>query len=176
MADVYIAEIRMFGCNFAPYQWAQCNGQLISIQTNTALFSLLGTTYGGNGQTTFGLPNLQGRGAMCFGNGPGLTPRVLGETSGSSNVTLLSTEMPQHNHTARGADVDGDLNSPSGNAWAGPGADRDLSWYSNNATSVNHLAANILSATGGSQPHNNLMPYQGINFCIALTGVFPARN
>src|SRR5437868_2425626 len=115
MSEPFLGEIRMFAGNFAPTGWAFCNGQILSIAQNTALFSLLGTTYGGNGQTTFGLPNLQGRVPMHWGTGAGLTPRTLGETSGSENVTLLSTQMPAHTHSIEASTGQGDQFSPAGN-------------------------------------------------------------
>lgn len=173
--DPFIAEIRMFGLNFNPRGWAQCNGQILSIAQNTALFSLLGTTYGGNGQSTFGLPNLMGRAAMGNGQGPGLSTRDLGEEGGSASVTLLASQMPVHTHTARGNDSDGTLPSPAGNVWAGPGADRDLAWY-NNGTPNTAMSPTTLSVAGGGFPHNNMMPYLTMTFCIALQGVFPTRN
>lgn len=176
MADQYVAEIRVFGFNFAPTGWAMCNGQILSISQNTALFSLLGTNYGGNGQSTFALPDLQGRAPMQEGQGPGLSQRFLGETGGSETTSLILSEMPNHTHNAIGSNGDGLNPSPEGNVWAGPGADRNLVLYSSsNATPVQMNPA-ALSPVGGSQPHNNLMPYLTLNFCIALQGVFPPRS
>lgn len=173
--DPFVAEIRIFPFNFAPKGWAFCDGQLLPLSQNTALFSLLGTTYGGDGKSNFALPNLQGSAPMHPGQGPGLSLHDLGEASGSETVTLLQTEMPSHNHTMKANGNDGLSPSPAGNVSAGPGADRDLFWYKDgtpNAT-MNPLALNL---AGGSQPHNNMMPYLTLNFCIALQGVYPARS
>ena len=176
MADAFVAEIRMFGCNFAPRSWAYCNGQILPIAQNTALFSLLGTTYGGNGTTNFALPNLQGRAANNQGQGPGLSLYQLGQTSGTSTVTLISNQMPPHTHTAFADNGDGvNGNGPGGHAWATPSADRDASLYDTNGALVN-MAPTALANTGGGGPHNNLMPYLVVGFCIALQGIFPARN
>ena len=176
MADAYIAEIRMFGCNFAPRSWAYCNGQLLPIAQNTALFSLLGTTYGGNGQTNFGLPNLQGMAANGQGQGPGLSSYQLGQTGGASSVTLLANQIAPHTHTAIGDNGDGvNGNGPVGHAWATPSAERDANLYDTNGALVN-MAANALANTGGSSPHNNMMPYQVVGFCICMQGIFPSRN
>ena len=176
MADAYVAEIRMFGCNFAPRSWAYCNGQIMSIAQNTALFSLLGTTYGGNGQTTFALPNLQGKAANSMGQGPGLSSYQLGQTGGTSTVTLVANQIAPHTHTAIGDNGDGTNGfGPSGHAWATPSADRDINLYDTNGALVN-MAPTALANAGGSQPHNNLMPYLVVGFCIALQGIFPARN
>lgn len=177
MSEPYLAEIRMFGCNFAPRGWALCNGQIMSIAQNTALFSLLGTTYGGNGQTTYALPDLQGRAPMEQGSGAGLTPRVLGEEGGTPNVTLLSTEMPLHSHAISGAVI----------ANSNPGETPSTTSLFTNS-SPNQLYANAVGSTpvilapqsitfaGGSQPHNNMQPYLAVTFVIALQGIFPARN
>ena len=176
MADSFIAEIRMFGCNFAPRNWAFCNGQLLPIAQNTALFSLLGTTYGGNGTSNFALPNLQGNAANGQGQGPGLSPYQLGQTGGSSTVTLNSNQIPVHTHTAIGDNGDGvNGNGPIGHAWATPSADRDINLYDTSGALVN-MSPNALANTGGGGPHNNLMPYLVVNFCICLFGVFPSRN
>ena len=176
MSTPFVAEIRMFGCNFPPRGWAQCNGQILSIAQNTALFSLLGTTYGGNGQTNFGLPNLQGSAANNMGQGPGLSNYVLGQTGGAGSVTLTGNQIPPHTHTAVGDNGDGvNGNGPAAHAWATPVADRDINLYDTNGALVN-MSATALTNTGGSQPHNNLMPYQVQNFCIAMQGIFPSRN
>jgi microcystin-dependent protein len=175
MAEPFIAEIRIFPFNFAPTGWAFCNGQLLPLAQNTALFSLLGTTYGGDGRSTFGLPNLQGRAPMHPGQGPGLSLHDLGETGGSETVSLLQSEIPSHTHTMRANSGDGISPTPTNNVASGAGADRDLFWYKDgtaNATMNN----NALSSSGGNQPHNNMQPYLTINFCIALQGVFPPRT
>jgi microcystin-dependent protein len=177
MSTPFVAEIRIFAFNFAPTGWALCNGQIMSIAQNTALFSLLGTTYGGNGQTTFGLPDLQGSVPIHQGQGQGLSLYQLGQTGGSETETLLISEIPLHTHTARASNTDGLFPAPTNNSWAAPGADVDLFWYdavpSGAPVQMSPLA---LSLAGGSLPHNNLMPYLTLNFCIALQGVFPARN
>lgn len=175
MADPFVAEIRIFGFNFAPRGWAFCNGQLLPISQNTALFSLLGTTYGGDGKSTFALPDLQGATPMGSGQGPGLSDRFLGEQSGSQNVTLLQSEMPAHSHQLGAQNVPlGGVVSANGNTLnrAGGGG---TPYGSANLTLAN-MAPQTLSITGGSQPHNNLQPYLTMNFCIAMQGIFPPRG
>jgi microcystin-dependent protein len=173
----YIAEIRMFAGNFAPRGWAFCDGQILSIASNTALFSLLGTTFGGNGQTTFALPDLRGRVAVGPRQGPGLPNYNLGEMSGETNHTLIITEMPAHNHQAQAAGNSngGDSTSPNGNTWASSTA-RDSIYI--NAAPNGPMAANTVTVgiAGGSQPHNNMQPYTGINYIICLEGIYPSRN
>lgn len=173
--DPFVAEIRIFPFNFPPTGWAFCDGQLMPISQNTALFSLLGVTYGGDGKSTFALPNFQGVAPLQQGQGTGLSLYDLGQLGGEENVTLLQTEMPSHSHTMRANNSDGTQPSPANNVAAGPGADRDLFWYKEGTPSstMNLLA---LSLTGGSLPHNNMMPYLTLNFCIALQGVYPARS
>jgi microcystin-dependent protein len=175
MADPFVAEVRIFPCNFAPKGWAFCDGQLLAISQNTALFSLLGTTYGGNGQSNFALPNLQGRSPLQPGQGPGLSLYDLGEQGGSENVTLINTEMPAHTHNARASTTDGSLPAPGSNAWAIPGADRDLFIYNAGANNQVNMAPDALNISGNNQPHNNLMPYLTLTYCIALQGIFPQR-
>ena len=174
MSNPFLAEIRIFTGGFAPKGWALCDGQLMSISQNTALFSLLGTTYGGNGTSNFALPNLQGCAPMQAGQGPGLSLRDLGETAGEQTVTLLQTEMPAHSHTAQ-ASTTGGLPDPSANVWAS-GLKGHGNFYS--ATSANNVQMNpfATSIAGGSQPHNNMPPFLGLTFIIALQGVFPARS
>lgn len=167
----YIGQISMAGFNFAPRGWALCNGQLLSIAQNTALFSLLGTTYGGDGRVTFGLPNLQGRVPVHQGTGQGLTPRVMGETSGSETVTLISTQMPMHNHLVNVTSADSTSKNPT-NGFLGGTASPIYAAGSNGNT----LNPQAVSLAGGNQPHNNMQPYQVVNFIIALTGIFPSRN
>ncbi|WP_317173241.1 phage tail protein [Hymenobacter duratus] len=174
---VYIGEIIMFAGNFPPRGYAFCDGQILAIAQNTALFSLLGTTYGGNGQTTFALPDLRGRFPMHAGQGPGLSPHNLGERAGVENVTLTINQMPLHNHTMGGAAATtspGNTNNPSGALLAndGAGGAQYATGVSSNAT----LAGGSTNAAGGSQPHDNMPPYQCINFCIALEGIYPSRN
>ncbi|HEY1939550.1 MAG TPA: tail fiber protein [Candidatus Angelobacter sp.] len=175
MSNPFVAEIRIFAGNFAPKGWALCNGQLMSISQNTALFSLLGTTYGGDGKSTFALPNLQGSAPLQQGQGPGLSLRDLGEIGGEQNVTLLQSEMPAHNHTAQGAAGAG-VGDPTNNAWAS-GAKGFGNVYSPSAQATNvQMNPFALSVAGGSLPHNNMMPYLGLTFIIALQGVFPPRS
>jgi microcystin-dependent protein len=177
MSEPYIGEIIMFAGNFAPRGWAFCNGQILSIAQNTALFSILGTTYGGNGQTTFALPNLQGRVPMHWGAGPGLTPRDLGETSGTETVTLISSQMPAHNHIVNANTAAGTGTEPTNSFIAGV-ADANSgglfpAFESTANTTLNPMAVGV---AGGSQPHANMQPYQCVSFIIALQGVFPSRN
>jgi microcystin-dependent protein len=172
MADPFVAEIRIFGFNFAPQGWAFCQGQLLPLSQNTALFSLLGTTYGGNGKSNFALPNLQGSAPMFWGQGPGLSLHDLGEMSGSENVTLLESEMPAHSHQAG---VVADLSNSGG--IPGPQsylAIANIATYKSTANTT--MSPSQLSITGGSLPHNNMQPYLTLNFCIALQGVFPPRS
>jgi microcystin-dependent protein len=171
MADPFVAEIRIIPFNFAPKGWAFCDGQLMPLSQNTALFSLLGTTYGGNGQSNFALPNLQGSAPMQPGQGPGLSLRDLGETGGEETVTLLETEMPSHTHTAKGGGLLANQVSPVGNTWSG--APQNPYTATSNSTTMNPAA---LSVSGGSQPHNNMPPYLTFYFVIALQGVFPPRT
>lgn len=176
MSNPFIAEIRIFTGNFAPKGWALCDGQVMSISQNTALFSLLGTTYGGNGTSNFALPNLQGCAPMQAGQGPGLTLRDLGETGGEQTVTLLQTEMPAHLHTAQGAAAAATTGDPTNACWAG-GQHRTDVLYSNQAASTGQaMSPQATSVAGGSLPHNNMPPFLGLTFIIALQGVFPARS
>jgi microcystin-dependent protein len=175
MSSPFVAEIRIFGFNFAPVGWALCNGQLLPISQNTALFSLLGTTYGGNGTSTFGLPNLQGCAPLDAGQGPGLSDRVLGETGGQTTVTLSSNHLPIHAHSNAAFTSAGNQNSPVNNACATAKVQRQTAnlYSSTDGATMN---AGALAATGGGQPHNNMPPYLVLNFCIAMQGVFPSRN
>jgi microcystin-dependent protein len=174
--DPFVAEIRILPFNFAPKGWAQCNGQLLPISQNTALFSLLGTYYGGDGKSTFALPDLQDCAAMFWGQGPGLSLRDLGEKSGSENVTLIITEMPVHTHTAN-ANVAGGQANPAGLVWGTSSAAKAAAnFYAPAAAAPVIMNPTALSITGGSQPHNNMPPYLAMNYCIALQGVFPPRS
>jgi microcystin-dependent protein len=173
MSDPFVAEIRMFAGNFAPTGWALCHGQLMPISQNTALFALIGTYYGGNGQTNFALPNLQDRTPMFWGQGSGLSPRDIGEQSGSSSVTLIQTEMPAHNHQMNANSTAGGLGTPSNTAFGGGGRGRPA-FYTNGA--ANTPMGGTTSVVGASFPHNNRQPYLGLTFIIALQGIFPARN
>ncbi len=171
MADPFVAEIRIFPFNFAPKGWAWCNGQLLPISQNTALFSLLGTTYGGDGKSTFALPNLQGSAPMHPGQGPGLSLHDLGETGGSETVTLLESEIPGHAHFARGSTEDDDATTPVGNSYG----NLTVAYAAGNSATA-MMAPQALAPAGGDQPHNNMQPYLTLNFCIALQGVFPPRT
>ena len=171
--EPFIAEIYMGGMNFAPRGFASCQGQLIAIAQNTALFSLLGTTFGGNGQTTFALPDLRGRVPMGQGQGPGLSPRTLGEVAGTETVTLISTQIPAHTHPLNAVSEVGDASAPSGNYLANSGAlDKE---YKSTGTVV-QMNAGAVGSAGSSQPHANLQPYLVLNFYIAVEGIFPSRN
>ena len=178
MSAPFVAEIRIFPFNFAPKGWAFCNGQLLPISQNTALFSLLGTTYGGDGKSTFALPNLQDSTPMQQGQGSGLSLRDLGEIGGEQNVTLLQTEMPVHSHTAQGASglgPSGALPSPVNNIWGS--ASKGLgSLYAPSGANNVQMSPVALNISGGNLPHNNMMPYLTLNFCIALQGVYPPRT
>lgn len=176
MADPFVAEIRVFPFNFAPKGWAQCDGQLIAISQNTALFSLLGTTYGGNGKSNFALPNLQGAVPMHPGQGPGLSLHDLGESAGTDTVTLLQTEIPVHTHQAM-ANAGGQVSSNAVNTAWGSGGFGSLAMYATPpAGSLVNMSPQALAMAGNDQPHNNLQPYLVLNFCIALQGIFPPRG
>ncbi|UXI69277.1 phage tail protein [Tahibacter amnicola] len=174
MADPFVAEIRIFPFNFAPTGWAFCDGQLLPISQNTALFSLLGTTYGGNGKSNFALPDMQGNAPMHPGQGQGLSLRDLGEIGGSQFVTLIQSEMPVHTHAMQGQNSNSNLNDPATAVLARPFGGGNLYKTPSGATVVN-MAPQTISPAGGSLPHNNMMPYLTLNFCIAMQGVFPAR-
>lgn len=174
----YIAEIRMFAGNFAPRNWALCQGQILSIAQNTALFSLLGTTYGGNGQTTFALPDLRGRVPVGTGQGPGLSDVQLGEVAGEPNHTLITSEIPAHNHAATAPAASASTTAtPSASVAPGPvtlGAGVSKS-FGTTDLAIN-LGAPTIGLAGGSQPHNNMQPYLGMNYIICMFGIFPSRN
>ncbi len=172
MADPFVAEIRIFPFNFAPKGWAFCDGQILPLSQNTALFSLLGTTYGGNGTSNFALPDLQGRAPMHPSQGPGLSLHDLGETGGSETVSLLESEIPSHAHTANAVSGDGISQSPADQRYAtGTG----VGMYAPPGATV-ALSDNSVAPAGGDQPHNNMQPYLTLNFNIALQGVFPPRT
>jgi|ERR1043166_4588898 microcystin-dependent protein len=173
MSDPFVAEIRIFGFNFAPTGWAQCNGQILPISQNTALFSLLGTMYGGNGQSTFALPDLQGSAPMFWGQGQGLSLYDEGQSGGSEFVTLIQSEMPVHPHTWTASNQDGTDQSPVAELMAGGVG--GVSTYAA-PSAIKQMAPNAIAPAGGDQPHNNMMPYLTLNFCIALQGVFPPRS
>jgi microcystin-dependent protein len=176
MADPFVAEIRIYPFSFAPKGWAFCDGQLLPISQNTALFSLLGTTYGGDGKSTFALPDMQGNAPMHPGQGPGLSLHDLGETGGSETVTLLESEIPSHTHAMRAHNLDAaDAQNPSPNTSLAQSA-QGFAYQSVTNTNLTLMAAQTLPPAGGSQPHNNMMQYLTLNFCIALQGVFPPRT
>ncbi|NOT85111.1 MAG: phage tail protein [Methylococcaceae bacterium] len=172
MMDPFIGEIRCFGFNFAPPGWAMCNGQLLAITQNTALFSILVTSYCGDGRTTFALPNMQGKVAMGEGQGNGLTLRTLGEVGGAEAATLTVAQMPPHIHAALAANRPGNTYVPQGGTWAKDAGGSKLYGTTGGA----QMAADTLSAVGGGQPHANMQPYRVLNFCIAVQGIFPPRN
>lgn len=173
MSEAYIGQIMLFGGNFAPRNWALCQGQLLSIASNTALFSILGTSYGGNGTTTFGLPDLRGRVPFHWGQGPGLSNRVLGEMGGVESVTLTVNDLPSHTHTLRALDGPPDGRSPAGTVLAV--TPQDSAQYSSSAPNAS-MSAQAILATGNSQPHNNMQPYLAVTYIICLYGIFPSRN
>jgi microcystin-dependent protein len=179
--DPFVGEIRCFGFNFAPVGWAQCNGQIMSIQQNTALFSLLGTYYGGNGTSNFGLPNLQGNVPIGQGNGPGLTSFVIGETGGEPGHTLVLGEMPLHNHNVPAKAGPGATPTPvAGSTLAeghagGRGTGVAINHYTTNARTTT-LNPTVVGNAGGGLPHLNMQPSLTMNWCIAMIGVYPARN
>jgi microcystin-dependent protein len=180
MSEPFVAEIRIFAGNFAPRGWAFCNGQLLPIAQNTALFSLIGTTYGGNGRTTMGLPNLRERAPMHPGSGPGLTGRRLGETGGAASVALTVNQIPAHNHLIRGSLAAANTGKPydatdvvnSYRTLADTSPDNSYAALQDQEA----LAADALTDSGGSQAHNNMQPYLGLNFIIALVGLYPSRG
>jgi microcystin-dependent protein len=172
MADPFVAEIRPFGFNFAPSGWAQCNGQLLPLSQNTALFSLLGTFYGGDGVSTFALPNLEGCAPMGQGQSPGTSERFLGELGGSQSHMLEQSEIPIHSHSVTASRQPATERDPSGQLFAQASG---INIYNDNLQQQTTLAFQALGVTGSSAPHNNMQPFGVLNFCIALQGVFPAR-
>lgn len=179
MSDAFVGEIRMFAGNFPPKNWAFCNGQLMAISQNTALFSILGTYYGGDGKSTFALPNLNGRAPLHQGQGVGLTNRVIGESGGAQQVTLLTSQLPAHTHQAYSLDAPGNTNNPEGAVWAqtpmqGKINKTQTPFYASAAT--DYLSAGALPTVGMGLPHNNRQPYLGVSFIICLNGIYPARS
>lgn len=174
MADPFVAEVRIFPFNFAPKGWAWCDGQLLPISQNTALFSLLGTTYGGDGKSTFALPDLQGRAPMHHGQGQGLSLYDLGQTGGSETVTLLESEIPAHIHSLSFANETGTSTMPSPESSFANSYQEGASIYS--AQTTNQATGGQLAPAGGDAPHNNMQPYLTFYFCIALQGVYPPRT
>ena len=174
MSEPYVGEIRMFAGTFAPRGWALCDGQLLAVAENDALFSLLGTIYGGDGRTTFGLPDLRGRLPMHTGTGPGLSSRSMGQKRGSESVSVSTSQVPSHNHEMRASTTPGTQNIPTGGLLASsPG----VRLYRPQPPTGNNLATNTIGpSAGGAQSHSNLMPFLCVNFIIALFGVYPSRN
>ena len=168
MSQPYVGEIRLVGFNFAPQGWAFCDGSLLSIAQNEALFTLIGTTYGGDGQTTFALPNLRSRVPMHQGNG-----HVLGESGGAETVTLASAQLPSHSHLPQADSNNGSSSDPTGNIWAQSQAARP---YVAGASANAQMNASAMTNTGGSQPHDNMLPFLAVNFVISLFGIFPSQN
>ena len=175
MSDPFVAEIRIFAGNFAPKGWAFCNGQLMPISQNTALFSLLGTFYGGDGKSTFALPNLTGSVAISQGQSPGNSERFLGEPGGTQNVTLLQTEMPLHNHLIQGTTENGTLKAPSPTEFLAR-SKAGLNYQSNTSANLVQMNFQELAVTGSSSPHNNMQPFLTLTYIIAMQGVFPPRG
>ncbi len=173
MANPFVAEIRILPCNFAPLGWAFCDGQLLPVSQNTALFSLVGATYGGNGISTFALPDMRGNAPMFFGQGPGLSAHVIGEIGGQQDVTLLENEVPAHQHALQAMPRPAGLDTPASNSL---GRASPAVYKTAPASSLQALAPEAISLGGSSFPHNNMMPYLTLNFCIALQGVFPPRS
>jgi microcystin-dependent protein len=174
VSDPFLAEIKIFPFNFAPKGWAFCDGQLLPLSQNTALFSLLGTTYGGDGKSNFGLPNFQGSAPMFYGQGPGLSLHDIGEIAGSDTVSLLESEIPSHPHTLMASAHNATLDAPSPNNALSRSAPQQI--YATLPAPPTPLADATIAPAGGDQPHNNLMPYLTLNFCIALQGVYPPRS
>lgn len=173
MMEPFLGMIALFGFNFAPNGWAYCNGQLLSIQQNSALFSLLGTTYGGDGISSFGLPNLQGRVPVHFGQGAGLSSYQPGQTGGVENATLVAANIPAHNHPLNAVSDSGNTASPEGSFLANTGAlDQEYSTGGTGAV----MNANVVGITGGNQPFSVLQPYLVVNYCISLQGIYPSRS
>jgi len=174
MSEPFLGEIKMFAGNFPPKNWAFCNGQLLPISQYVALFSLLGTNYGGNGTTNFGLPNLQASIPVHWGQGPGLSSRVIGEVGGAQSVNLLITEMAAHTHSPNASNAAGDQLSPENGYWAQSSV-RDKQYAPGTTTTDVNMATNAIDPVGGSQAHNNMAPYLAVSYIIALAGIFPAR-
>ncbi len=176
MSEPFIAEIRIFAGNFAPRGWAFCDGQLLPISNNTALFSLIGTIYGGDGRTTTALPNLQGRAPMHPGRGPGLTSRRLGEKVGVETVTLSEAQIPSHGHTVRGTTTAGGADAPTNTSSIATPSVRDKLYHTDTSANLVDMASEAVSTTGGSQPHENMQPFLAMHFIIALVGLYPSRS
>lgn len=175
MADPYIGEIRIFPFGFAPYGWAQCNGQILPISQNTALFSLLGTQFGGDGRSNFALPNLMGRAALGPGQGGGLSPRSVGDSAGEATVILTQAQVPPHTHSLQADPRPATLDSPGQQNSLARSTPNNIYKKPSGAATPQPMAAHAVGPSGNSMPHNNMQPYLTLNFCIALQGVFPTR-
>jgi microcystin-dependent protein len=173
MSDPYIGEIRMFGGNFAPAGWAFCDGSILSIAENDALFALIGTTYGGDGQTTFALPDLRGRMPIHQGQGPGTSNRIIGQLGGNESVTLLAPQLPSHSHTALANAGSGNADTPSGMYWSGSATTPQYVPGDQANTNMNAAA---IGSSGQNLPHDNMQPFLAVSFIIALNGIFPSQN
>ncbi|MEA2002924.1 MAG: tail fiber protein [Actinomycetota bacterium] len=171
MSEPFLAEIAIFGFNFAPRGWAQCDGQILPINQNQSLYSLLGTTYGGDGRTSFALPDLRGRAPIHVGQSAGGTSHSLGQVTGQESVALTEAQIPQHTHQTMGSSTEGDVPVPGGNVLA----ESPAQMYGD-AQNLTPLRTGTLATSGSGSPHNNMQPYQALNFCIALQGLFPSRN
>ena len=181
MAEPFLAEVRIWACSFPPRSWAECNGQLLDINENSALFSLMGITYGGDGRTTFGLPNLKGRAPMGWGDGPALTPRFYGEYGGYPSIVLNESQIPSHDHILTGVRDSGTSGTPASDLFMGTdrGTAGDNIKYLDLKDDVvidTQMSPLALSASGGSEAHENRQPYLTMNFCIAFDGIYPPRN
>ncbi len=179
MSSPFIGEIRLMSFNFAPRNWALCNGQILAISQNQALFSLLGTTYGGNGTTNFALPNLQARLPIHFGTGPGLSPYVMGQVGGAITITLNSTQMPSHSHVLNATSAAASTKTIGNTVLPAAPTAANASLYAipgSPALEPQGMATGTIASSGGSQPHNNLMPSLVVSFAICLQGIFPSRN
>lgn len=174
--ESFVGDIRLFAGTFAPRGWLLCNGALLSISEYETLFALIGTTYGGDGQTTFAVPDLRGRVPVGQGAGPGLAPRVMGQVYGSENVTLLTTQMPQHAHTLNATAAAATSAQPAGRLFAQAGADKIYGPPPATGPQPQAMSGNAVSPAGGSQPHTNIMPSMAINYIIAVEGIYPTRN
>ena len=171
--DPYIGQIALVAFNFAPVGWAFCNGQLLPISDYDALFALIGTTYGGDGQTTFALPDLQSRIPIHQGQGTGLSPYVMGQSDGTETVSLTADALPGHGHQAQGVAGSSNSGNPAGAVWAKATGDTP---YKGNTTGEGNMATGAIGPAGGNQPHPNIMPYQALNYVIALQGIFPSQS
>ena len=176
MSEPFIGEIKIVGFNFAPRGWAKCDGAILPIASNTALFSLLGTVYGGDGRTSFALPDLRGRVPIHYGNGPGVSNYNMGQRGGVEEVTLTAAQMPAHSHTVRATKDEGTEGGPAGKYLAAGHGQETIYKSMPDTAKFKDMASGMIQPTGGSLPHTNVQPYLGVNFVIALTGVFPSRS